>query len=171
MALARMEEAELRHTILKYMEEHNTISLATERDGMPHAATVFYVNIGFNLYFLSSPSSRHGENFSHNPRVSGTINEDYSNWLTIKGIQLEGVVENIGGILKNRDISKQYIRKFPNVADFLLSPQKLGISVARKVAKVKFYKLTPHKIHFINNELGFGHRDELILPMGLPNEE
>ena len=171
MALATMDDIELKAKILKYMKEHNTISLATERGGIPHAATVFYVNRGFELYFLSSPSSRHGENFSHNPRVSGTINEDYSNWLTIKGIQLEGVVENIGGILRNRDISKEYIRKFPNVADFLLSPQKLGISVARKVAKVKFYKLTPHKICFINNELGFGHRDELVLPLGFPNEQ
>ena len=158
-----MNEVELRQTILKYMREHNTISLASERDGVPHAATVFYVNIEFDLYFLSSPSSRHGENFSYNPRVSGTINEDYSNWLTIKGIQLEGVVENIGGILKNKRISREYIKKFPDVADFLLSPYKLGISVARKVAKVRFYKLTPFRIYFINNELGFGHREEIIL--------
>lgn len=158
-----MEGTELRDTILKYMKEHNAISLASERDGIPHAASVFYVNIGFDLYFLSSPSSRHGENFAQNPRVSGTINEDYSNWLTIKGIQLEGIVENIGGILKNRDIAKEYIKKFPNVADFLLSPHKLGLSVARKVAKVKFYKLTPLKVYFINNELGFGHRGELVL--------
>jgi len=158
-----MREHEVREAVLVYMRDHNTISLATEKGGIPHAATVFYVSIDFDIYFLSSPSSRHGENITHNPRVSGTINEDYSNWLTIKGIQLEGTVENIGGILKNRDIAKEYIRKFPNVADFLLSPQKLGISVARKVAKVKFYKLTPHKIYFINNELGFGHRDELDL--------
>jgi hypothetical protein len=158
-----MKENEIRNTILKYMREHNTISLASARHNIPHAATVFYVNIDFDLYFLSSPSSRHGENFSHNPRVSGTINEDYSNWLIIKGIQLEGIVENIGGILKNKNIAKEYIRKFPNVADFLLSPHKLGLSVARKVAKVRFYKLTPFRIYFINNELGFGHREEIIL--------
>lgn len=157
-----MDENELKNTILKYMEEHNTISLASERNGIPHAATVFYVNIGFELYFLSSPSSRHGENFFYNPKVSGTINEDYSNWFTIKGIQLEGLVENIGGILKNRDIAKLYIKKFPNVADFLFAPHKLGLAIARKVAKVKFYKLTPSRIYFINNELGFGHRDEFV---------
>jgi len=158
-----MEERQLKKTVLKYMEEHNTVSLATEKDGTPHASSVFYVNIGFALYFLSSPSSRHGENISHNPMVSATINEDYFNWLTIKGIQLEGLVENIGGILKNGRIAMAYVKKFPDVADFLLSPQGLGHAIAQKVAKVEFYKLTPSRILFIDNELGFGHRKELIL--------
>jgi uncharacterized protein YhbP (UPF0306 family) len=154
---------ELKRLILKYMESHNTLSLATEYEGLPHAAAVFYVNIGFDLYFLSSPTSRHAQNFFHNHNVSGTINEDYSNWLLIKGIQLEGQVESLGGILKNRGIAKTYVEKFPNVADFIFSPQKLGQAIAKKVAKVEFYKLMPSKIYFINNEIGFGYREELIL--------
>ena len=85
-----MEREALKKTIIAYMEIHNTLSLATEKDGAPHAATVFYVNTGFEIYFLSSPSTRHGEHLAHNPRVSATIDEDYSNWLLIKGIQLEG---------------------------------------------------------------------------------
>ncbi|MDY6972964.1 MAG: pyridoxamine 5'-phosphate oxidase family protein [Thermodesulfobacteriota bacterium] len=158
------EQKELEAIILDYMQGHNTVSLATEKDGAPHAATVFFVNIGFELYFLSSPSSRHGENFSRNPRVSATINEDYSNWLLIKGIQLEGRVESIGGILENGRIARVYVKKFPAVADFLLSPKKLGEAIAQKVAKVRFHKLTPTRMYFLNNELGFGHREELILP-------
>ncbi len=159
-----MEKIELEKAIFQYMESHHTVSLATEKDGVPHAATVFYVNIGFNLYFFSSSTSRHGENFSQNPKVSATINEDYSDWLSIKGIQMEGLVENIGGILKNGRVSKAYVKKFPGVADFLFSPQKLGEAIARKVAGVKYYKLKPSRIYFLNNELGFGHREELIVP-------
>ena len=158
-----MEKEKLEETILQYMETHHTVSLATEKDGEPHAATVFYVNIGFELYFFSSPTSRHGENFIHNPKVSGTINEDYSEWLSIKGIQMEGVVENVGGIWKHPRLSKTYVQKFPGVADFLFSPKKLGEAIAKKVAGVDFYKLTPRRIDFLNNELGFGHREELIL--------
>jgi uncharacterized protein YhbP (UPF0306 family) len=158
-----MDEKDLKRLILQYLEYHNTVSLATEKEGLPHAATVFYVNIGFDLYFISSPASRHAQNFFHNHNVSATINEDYSNWLLIKGIQLEGQVESLGGILKNRGIAKTYVEKFPNVADFIFSPIKLGQAIAEKVAKVEFYKLMPFKIYFINNELGFGHRDELIL--------
>ncbi len=158
-----MEKNKLEETILQYMETHHTLSLATEKDGIPHAATVFFINIGFDLYFFSSSTSRHGDNFSQNPVVSATINEDYSEWRDIKGIQMEGVVENIGGILKNPRISKEYVKKFPGVADFLLSPKKLGEAIAKKVVGVDFYRLKPSKVCFLNNELGFGHRDELIL--------
>jgi len=158
-----MEEKELKETILEYVETHNSMSLATEGDGLPHAATLFYVNIGFQLYFVSSPSSRHGENIARNESVSATISEDYSGWSDIKGIQMEGRVEKVGGIMENGRIVKAYVKKFPDVADFFLSPKKLGQAIANKVAKVRFYKFVPGKIRFINNALDFGHREELIL--------
>jgi uncharacterized protein YhbP (UPF0306 family) len=156
-----MQNRQLEQKIACYLESCNTISLATAVGGIPHAAAVFYVSIGFNLYFLSSPKSRHGDNLIQNPTVSGTINEDYSNWLQIKGIQLEGRVECIGGILKNARIVKAYVKKFPNVADFLISPHKLGKGIAQKVSSVKFYQIWPVKIYFLDNSLGFGHKEEL----------
>jgi uncharacterized protein len=156
-----MQNQHLEQKICCYLESCNSISLATTAGGIPHAAAVFYVNIGFNLYFLSNPKSRHGGNLIQNPTVSGTINEDYSNWLQIKGIQLEGQVECIGGILKHPRIVKAYVKKFPNVADFLISPHKLGKVIAQKVSKVKFYQICPEKIYFLDNSLGFGHREEL----------
>ncbi|MBW1902673.1 MAG: pyridoxamine 5'-phosphate oxidase family protein [Deltaproteobacteria bacterium] len=131
------------------------MSLATDKDGMAHAATVFYVNIRFDLYFFSGPASRHAENFSHNPNISCTINEDYSDWLSIKGIQLEGLVENIGGILQNPTVSAAYVKKFPGVSDFVFSPKKLGDVIARKVADIRFYRLKASRIYFLNNEPGF----------------
>ncbi|MFC1815803.1 pyridoxamine 5'-phosphate oxidase family protein [Thermodesulfobacteriota bacterium] len=159
----KVEKNELKKTILAYMQSHHTVSLATERNGVPHAATVFYVNIGYQLYFLSSPTSRHAENLSHNPKVSATINEDYSKWQLIKGIQMEGRVESVGGILENGRIATAFLKKFPDVADFLISPRKLGQAIAQKVAKVKFYKLIPARIYFIDNAQGFGKRNELTL--------
>ena len=50
-----MEREALKKTIIAYMEIHNTLSLATEKDGAPHAATVFYVNTGFEIYFFKQP--------------------------------------------------------------------------------------------------------------------
>ena len=158
-----MDEKELRKIILEYLEGHHTLSLATEGNGAPHAASVFYVNMGFNIYFVSSPTSRHGINLSANPTVSATINEDYSRWRTIKGIQLEGSVKTLGGIWEKGRIGLAFVKKFPDVSDFFSSPKKLGEKVFRKVEDVKFYKLTPSRIYFINNELGFGHREELTL--------
>lgn len=156
-----MKNKQLEQKILRYLETCNTVSLATVRDGIPHAASVFYVNIGFNLYFLSNPKSRHGENITQNPTVSGTINEDYSNWLQIKGIQLEGQAACIGSIVKHVRIAKTYVKKFPNVTDFLMSPHKLGKEIAQKVSKVKFYQIRPARIYFLDNSSGFGHRETL----------
>lgn len=156
-----MEEAELRKILLDYMDGCSSLSLATEKDGRPWSASLFFVNIGFEIYFLSSPSSRHGENILVNPEVSATINPDYSKWQDIKGIQLEGRAEKIGGIIENPKIVAAYLRKFPDVTDFLKSPLKMGAAVSTKVAKVAFYRLKPRKMFFVNNSLGFGHRDEL----------
>ncbi len=163
MACSDMEKEALKKTILAYLENHNTLSLATEKQGAPHAATVFYVNIGFDIYFLSSPSTRHGEYLTHNPRASATIDEDYSNWLLIKGIQMEGLVTDVGGIMGSGRIALAYVMKFPTVKDFLFSPHKLDNLIAGKISGVGFYKLTPERIFFIDNEKGFGKREELVL--------
>ncbi len=158
-----MDREELKKTILAYLESHNTLSLATAKDGTPHSATVFYVNIGFDIYFLSSPTTRHGEYLEHNPRASATVDEDYSNWLLIKGIQMEGPVADVGGILENGRIALAYVKKFPTVKDFLFSPQKLGDLIVGKISGVGFYKFSPERIFFIDNEKGFGKREELVL--------
>jgi hypothetical protein len=57
---------DLHAVVLAYLANHNTFSLATQgTDWRPHSAAVFYVNRrGFDLYFLSFPSSRHGQNMA-----------------------------------------------------------------------------------------------------------
>lgn len=157
------KKRELKERILKYLIEHNTISLATVSNAKPHAASVFYVNIGFELFYVSNPDSRHSTFLAATPDVSGTINEDYHNWLDIKGIQLEGKVSCVGSLVKNPRLVKAYVGKYPNVKDFFVSPRKLGAAVAKKVSTVRFFKITPSRIFFLDNSLGFGHREELIL--------
>jgi uncharacterized protein YhbP (UPF0306 family) len=160
-----MEEAELRKIILNYLESHHTLSLATVgAGGVPHAASLFYVNRGLKLYFVTSPASRHGLNLTQNAQVSATIDEDYDCWRLIKGIQMEGVVKTVGGIWENGRLALSFVKKFPDVADFFSAPQKLGEKIFSKVEGVGFYELIPSRIYFIDNERGFGHREELLLP-------
>ncbi|MBX3613624.1 MAG: pyridoxamine 5'-phosphate oxidase family protein [Burkholderiaceae bacterium] len=62
--------AALHQRVLAYLGEHRVMTLATQgRDG-PWAAAVFYASEGFDLYFLSSPSTRHCADLSANPRRS-----------------------------------------------------------------------------------------------------
>ena len=160
-----MEETELRTIILNYLESHHTLSLATVgAGGLPHAATLFYVNRGLEIFFVTSPASRHGLNLAQNAQVSATIDEDYDCWRLIKGIQMEGRVKAVGGIWENGRLALSFVKKFPDVSDFFSTPQRLGEKIFSKVEGVKFYELIPSRIYFIDNERGFGHREELPHP-------
>jgi uncharacterized protein YhbP (UPF0306 family) len=90
-----------------------------------------------------------------NPQVAATIQEDYHDWTTIQGIQLEGVVRRLAGGEREAAIDG-YGARF----SFLARPAPV---VEAALARVEWYLLTPHRLYFIDNRKGFGHRDELTL--------
>jgi uncharacterized protein YhbP (UPF0306 family) len=156
-----VDQEDLRLRIVSYLETHNAMSLATVAYNRPHAASVLYVNQGFDLFFISSPHSRHGGNMATNNRVSATINEDYAAWSDIKGLQLDGYVVQLGELNEHGEIAAAFTTKFSDVGSFFKKPDELPYAVADKVAKVRFYKFRPSKIFYIDNSLGFGHREEM----------
>ncbi len=158
-----MEKNILEGRIKSYLEGHNAMSIATLRNGQVHAASVFYLNVGFDLYFISSPSSQHGEDLAINPRAAATINEDYNDWADIKGLQLSGKVSQLGRLADHAKIADAFTQKFPDVGRFFGTTDEMSEVVASKVAKVRCYRFRPLSIFYIDNSLGFGHRDELVL--------
>lgn len=154
---------DLRETVLEYLKEHNTMTLATAADCSPWAAAVFYVNEGFTLYFLSEPQSRHSRNAALNPAVAVTIHEDYPDWRQIKGVQMEGRVERVTSRKEKAKAMAAYVGKYPFVAEMLLSSGALFKLVSRKARGVKWYRFAPTRVLFTDNERGFGHREEVAL--------
>ena len=122
------------------------MTLATTQGDLPWAATVFFASEDFRLYFFSAPDSRHCQNLAANPRVAVTIQEDYRDWRKIKGIQLEGRVTLVDGIIEKARAMAIYARKYPKA--FLI---------------VKFYCVMPDRVFFIDNAQGFGKRQELTI--------
>jgi uncharacterized protein YhbP (UPF0306 family) len=152
---------ELKRQIVSYLESHNTMTLGTCLDEVPWAATVFYASDGFKLYFFSVPDSRHCQNLAANPRVAVTIQEDYKNWQEIKGIQLEGRVALIDSLTEKAKTMAVYARKYPDVIKLFTNPSS-GVFY-QAFLKVKFYRVTPERIFYIDNLQGFGKRQELII--------
>jgi uncharacterized protein len=152
---------ELKRQILDYLQSHNTMTLATCAGGTPWAATVFYASDELQLYFFSSPDARHSLNLAANARVAATIQEDYKDWRAIKGIQLEGEVMLVDGVLEKAKAMAVYARKYAEVIKLFTDPAS-GIFY-KAFLKVKFYRVVPQKIFFIDNERGFGNRQELDL--------
>jgi uncharacterized protein YhbP (UPF0306 family) len=147
------------HTrVQKYLRDHNVATLAAGSKEDLWAAAVFYVNDGFTLYFLSSPTSRHALNLVQNPRVALTIQEDYADWLKIKGVQIEGVAREISGA-EEEMARRLYGEKFPVVGLLTHAPA----AIVKALAKVRWYKVVPHRLYFIDNSVGLGHRDEVDL--------
>lgn len=151
----------LKRQILTYLEAHNTMTLATCMGDVPWAATVFYASDDLALYFISAPDSRHSQNLAANPRVGVTIQEDYHDWREIKGIQLEGTVALVDSLTGKAKAMAVYRRKYPEVIKLFANPAS-GVFY-RAFLKVKFYRVTPDKLYFINNENGFGRREEMII--------
>lgn len=149
----------LRIRLQGYLRDHNVATLATCGSGTPWGAALFYVNDGYTLYFLSSPTSRHCLNLAENPRVAVTIQEDYSDWLEIRGVQLEGVASGISGAEEEK-ARRLYGQKFPVVGMLAQAPA----AIVKALAKVRWYKIVPQHLYFIDNSLGLGTRDEIKLP-------
>ena len=91
----KRNDDDLRRDVLAYLQQHHTLSLATQGPGGVWASTVFYVHLASYLYFLSSPDTRHALNLSANPRAAGTIGDDASDWSAVRGIQLDGNVSRV----------------------------------------------------------------------------
>jgi uncharacterized protein YhbP (UPF0306 family) len=160
-ALRTKVSGDLEQQIRDYLQSHNTMTLATCAGDIPWAATVFYASDELQLYFFSAPDARHSVNLSGNPRVAVTIQEDYKDWRAIKGIQLEGRVMRVDGVLEKAKALAVYARKYADVIKLFTDPSS-GI-FHKAFLKVKFYRVVPEKVFFIDNERGFGKRQELIL--------
>jgi uncharacterized protein YhbP (UPF0306 family) len=157
----RAMSEELKQQILSYLETHNTMTLATCADNLPWAATVFYASEQLRLYFFSAPDSRHCQNLAVNQRVAVTIQEDYHEWRKIKGIQLEGTVALVDSLIEKAKAMAVYARKYPEVIKLFTNPAS-GVFY-KAFLKVKFYCVTPEKLFYIDNEQGFGKRQELVI--------
>jgi uncharacterized protein YhbP (UPF0306 family) len=151
----------LKQQILDYLETHNTMTLATCSGDVPWAATVFYASNDLQLYFFSVPDSRHCQNLAANLRVAVTIQEDYRDWRKIKGIQLEGTVTAVDGLVEKAKAMAVYARKYPEIIKLFTNPAS-GLFY-QAFLKVKFYCIIPERLFFIDNEQGFGKRQELAI--------
>jgi uncharacterized protein len=151
----------LKQQVLSYLETHNTMTLATCSGDVPWAATVFYASNALRLYFFSVPDSRHCQNLAANPRVAVTIQEDYRDWRKIKGIQLEGTVTALDGLAEKAKAMAVYARKYPEIIKLFTNPAS-GLFY-QAFLRVKFYCIIPERLFFIDNEQGFGKRQELAI--------
>ena len=136
--------------IKKYLEKHNTMTLATVGKKGISAAAVFYAETkkGDYLVFVSSPNSEHIKNSLVERKGAVTIQNDGLEWEIIKGIQLKGNIE-----LADQKDWNTYFEKFPYIEE--------NETLSKSLKKVNLYKFTISWARLIDNSKGFGTRLEI----------
>jgi uncharacterized protein YhbP (UPF0306 family) len=146
---------DVRQRMLAYMQAHITMTIATASKNVPHAATVFYANDGFDLYYVSDSDTVHGRDALANPCVFVTISQDYEDWQRIQGIQLRGRAQLLDtGYERAAEV---YAAKFPFVASF--PPEALT-----------YWKISTEWVRMVDNTVAFAHKDEIDLVRVKPHQ-
>jgi uncharacterized protein YhbP (UPF0306 family) len=139
--------------VAAYLGAHRAMTLATQGSDGPWAAAVFYAVDGDDLFFMSSPTSRHCRNLALEPRCAAAIHSEADDWRAIKGIQLEGIVGELPAQERARAQSL-YDERFP-----FARPAIAPAAIVRALARVRWYRLRIERLYFIDNARGLGTRD------------
>jgi len=135
--------------ISDYLGSHRYLNLATiGPDGRPVAHTVGYAAEGTTVYFMTDKKSRKARNIGVNPAVAFTVDEDYTDLSKIQGVQMKGKAEPVTDKAVIDRIVEKMVAKFSQIAQMPKNPDYV------------FFRIVPEEAYFIDNSLGFGHRDE-----------
>lgn len=144
--------------MLNYIANHSTMVLSTYGPNGPWATPVFFVNRGYDLYFLSELTSIHSRNLCENPAVAAAITEDYQDWRAIQGVQLRGEAYLVDSLKEKALVLATYVKKFPAVKHILETPGSF-----KGVSKNHWHCIKPHYLKFTDNTTKFGEHFELEL--------
>jgi uncharacterized protein YhbP (UPF0306 family) len=148
----------LRLRIEAFLAEHHVMSLATLGPEGPHATSLFYACDGLSLIWISDPKSRHSRELEAHARVATTIAPDYEDFSVIRGVQIWGVA----GKVSDSERAKQ-IAVLENRYAFLRRTGQGPKKMHDAYSQAAIYRLDPKRIVFIDNTLGFGHKETLEL--------
>jgi len=145
-------DAAIRTKILKLLDEHRVMTLATLRpDGWPQATTVGYVSEGLTLYFLCGPNSQKARNLAQNDRVSLTIDHDTPDIMAITGLSMAAHAVAVSEREEAERVLKLLPAKYPE-------PGSVPIEMPGP-EDVRIFRLTPTVISVLDYTQGFGHTD------------
>jgi nitroimidazol reductase NimA-like FMN-containing flavoprotein (pyridoxamine 5'-phosphate oxidase superfamily) len=141
---------ELRDLIVRLLDEHRLMTLATNRpDGWPQATTLGYANDGFTIYCFVARLSQKYSNIIRDPRVSAAIASDFNQPLDIKGLSLAGKAVPVTEESEFKIACTIFMKRYPEYAS-LPSPNP---------AVSPMLRIMPTIFSVLDYSKGFGHSD------------
>ncbi|WP_054699474.1 hypothetical protein [Desulfosarcina cetonica] len=124
---------------------------------------MYYVFHTADFFFFSKPESTHIEQGLMNDQVGASIHPFAETWQGIRGIQMNGRITPVRpGMTAVRAI-RAYLAKFPFVQEFFDEGQMLDLIGFSRRFRVKLYRFTPLRAYYLDNEVRFGFRTEVVL--------
>jgi nitroimidazol reductase NimA-like FMN-containing flavoprotein (pyridoxamine 5'-phosphate oxidase superfamily) len=143
---------EIRRKILKLLDEHRIMTVATLRaDGWPQATTVGYVNEGLTLWFLCGLESQKAKNLARDNRLSLTIDHDTADIMAITGLSMAAHAQAVTDRAEAEKVLRMLPLKYPDAPP---SPMKMPTP-----DEVRLFRVTPVVISVLDYTKGFAHTD------------
>lgn len=154
----------LRAEIADFLDGLAVMSVATSGADVPWGALVFYArDDDLNLFFLSSPKARHSVNIAGNLNVAVTIIGDETDWLKMRGAQIDGTTARV----VSSELSyaaEVYFGRYPGFREMVGIGQDADEeALVEALQRAHLYKISPRMIRLIDNGKGFAHKEELSL--------
>lgn len=134
---------ELDKRIIKFINEHHVLTMATSNKSEPYCANCFYVYLedDNSLVFSSDKTTKHIQDTENQNLIAGSIVLETRVIGKIRGIQFQGIIKELKGELLKK-ARKAYLKRFP-------------VSMLMKTT-LWITELT--YIKFTDNRLGFGKK-------------
>jgi nitroimidazol reductase NimA-like FMN-containing flavoprotein (pyridoxamine 5'-phosphate oxidase superfamily) len=146
-------DEEIRRKILRLLDEHRIMTIATLRpDGWPQATTVGYASEGLTIYFLCGRDSQKAANLGRDDRVSLTIDHDTPQVMEIAGLSMAARAQRVADPAEGEKVLRLLMRKYPQQNVPMPMPMPAPADVA-------IFRLTPAVISVLDYSKGFGHAD------------
>jgi|SRR5450631_112920 uncharacterized protein YhbP (UPF0306 family) len=152
--------AELADRIGSFLAAHHVMSLATCGPSGPHATNLFYACDTLALVWFSATDARHSREIEANSRVAATISPDYSDFATVRGVQIAGTAR----LIMAEDQRMRHLELLQSVYPFLQKLSAAPEKLRQAYAQASIYRLEPTRIVMIDNTRGFGHKETIELP-------
>ena len=152
-----LKQADLGDAIVAELSHRTVLTLATTGEGEPHAVSLFYAHDGFDIYWLSDPTTRHSKHLAASPSAAVTIAAQYEDFRDICGLQMQGNARRLGGADEEAAGLNLLIARYPFLEQFATG------KLAQNLDAAAVYRFCPARLTLIDNSRGFGFKQTLDL--------
>jgi uncharacterized protein len=160
------DESQLRSLAVDLIEKQSTMTLGTATQDTPWTAPVYYVNVDFQFFFFSDPTSRHIQESQAAGKAAAAIFHQSNSWQEIRGVQMSGKIKALWPGMEALRALRVYLKKFPFTKEFFDPGDRLDLEGFSKRFRVRFYSLRPNLLYYLDNRIRFSFREKVNIDQG-----